>query len=522
EQGHHYVQIAWPTAAIRESNGAFLGFAMPLLDMAATSELEPILQERQARAAGLPTGLGAKLTLAANLAGVVAALHRQQHFVIDLKPVNLRFYRQSLYIAMLDCDGFSIAGQRARFAADQFTPDYLAPEFQAKGIPAGAELAQDLFALAVVIFRLLNFGIHPFTGKPASERVPSDIPSRIRGGYYAYGKQPNPQMAPSPVSGHALMPASLRALFDQAFASRHRPSAADWSALLAGFAQRDGALLLACAKDPHHQHFAGLACAACARDRLLQQLRQQAPQTRSKRTSTSGRGATPRSAIRGQPRGVAATRQGYAGWITAFVLLASLAIWAYAPDSHSPEDWPIIVQTSTQARAPVTPTQPAPPLPVVMPATTQPDRAAIQAEVMPVLDALSRSDVPAYRARMAALRAAATRRPRAQPASLQLYYHVQSKPVDGTQTASLDAAYRKIIHDDPYASFAAIELGRRLLRTGHSASARPLFMQAVWVDPGNPQAWYGVAQASGAEADNEAAAYAVAELLFSSPTEAEA
>ena len=98
----------------------------------ATSELEYILQERQARAAHLPTGLGAKVTLAANLAAVIAELHRQGHHVIDLKPVNLRFYRQSLYMAMLDCDGFSIQGRGERFAADQVTPDYLAPEFQGR------------------------------------------------------------------------------------------------------------------------------------------------------------------------------------------------------------------------------------------------------------------------------------------------------------------------------------------------------------------------------------------------------
>jgi DNA-binding helix-hairpin-helix protein with protein kinase domain len=140
ENGKRYVQIAWPQAAVFDGQGGFAGFVMPLLDMAQTAELEQIMQERQARAAGLPTGLGPKLTLAANLAAVIDALHQQQHYVVDLKPVNLRFYRDSLYIAMLDCDGFSIQGHAERFPAEQFTADYLAPEFQRKGMPAGTEL----------------------------------------------------------------------------------------------------------------------------------------------------------------------------------------------------------------------------------------------------------------------------------------------------------------------------------------------------------------------------------------------
>ncbi|MCS5945573.1 hypothetical protein LNP25_07245 [Klebsiella variicola subsp. variicola] len=96
-----------------------------------TIELEYILQARQAKAHHLPEGIGAKVSLACNLATLVSTLHARQHRVIDMKPVNLRFYRDSLYIALLDCDGFSIQGEGERFPAGQFTPDYLAPEFPA-------------------------------------------------------------------------------------------------------------------------------------------------------------------------------------------------------------------------------------------------------------------------------------------------------------------------------------------------------------------------------------------------------
>lgn len=273
ENGQRYVQIAWPETSLHDRSGRFIGYVMPAVDIKATSELEYMLQERQARAAGLPVGLGAKVTLAANLSAVVAELHRQQHHVVDLKPVNLRFYRQSLYMAMLDCDGFSIQGQGERFAAEQYTPDYLAPELQGMGVAPAHEEAQDCFALAVVVFQLLNFGIHPFSGRPASDRVPTDVPGRIAGRFYAYGLRPNAAMAPNPVSGHASLPADLRSLFDRAFAGHPsaRPSAVEWSVLLKAYAQRSSNRLVACPRNREHQHFAGQPCAACVREGLIQQ-----------------------------------------------------------------------------------------------------------------------------------------------------------------------------------------------------------------------------------------------------------
>lgn len=276
-----HVQIAWPQALLRDRRGAFLGFLMPAVDVKATSELETILQERQARAHGLPTGLGAKLTLAANLAAVIAALHHEGHHVVDLKPVNLRFYPRSLYMAMLDCDGFSIRGEGERFHAPQFTPDYLAPEFQRGGLVDAGEETQDQFALAVIVFQLLNFGIHPYTGRPASERVPTDIPGRIAHGAYAYGLRPSASIKPSPVSGHAAIPDELRRLFDQAFeGGKARPTAAQWAASLRGFALRSSLRLVACSSNAEHQHFAGLACAACTRADLITRTARAAPQVR--------------------------------------------------------------------------------------------------------------------------------------------------------------------------------------------------------------------------------------------------
>lgn len=293
EAGKRYVQIAWPDAGVRDVHGRFVGFAMPALDVDSTSEVEQILQERQARAAGLPVGLGHKVTLAANLASVLAALHAQHHYVVDLKPVNLRFYRASLYIALLDCDGFSIQGRGRRFHAPQFTPDYLAPEYQIRALDEAGEETQDRFALAVVIFQLLNFGIHPYSGRPAYDRVPTDVPGRIRERCYAYSQRGNPMMAPNPVSGHALMPRELRDLFDRAFGDdpAQRPSSSQWSESLRAYAQPSRGLIVICSSNREHQHYAGQPCAACVRHDLLNSAARQA----AARPKQAARAAAPRA-----------------------------------------------------------------------------------------------------------------------------------------------------------------------------------------------------------------------------------
>lgn len=281
EGGQRYVQMAWPSTTLHERNGQFCGFLMPAIDIAATSELELVLQEKQARAHGLPTGLGAKITLAANLAAVIAELHAQHHYVVDLKPVNLRFYRERLYMALLDCDGLSVHTPTDRFHATQFTPEYLAPEFQSGQVSNDGEERQDRFALAVVIFQLLNFGLHPFAGRPQGDRVPTDLPGRIAGRFYAYGQAAHKRIAPVPSSTHTLLPVELRQMFDLALGSRDgrvRPTSAQWASVLKDYARRSAGKLVVCKRNPEHQHFAGLACAACVRQGHIEKSAKRRPQ----------------------------------------------------------------------------------------------------------------------------------------------------------------------------------------------------------------------------------------------------
>nr|WP_314605950.1 hypothetical protein [uncultured Janthinobacterium sp.] len=510
ENGKRYVQIAWPQAAVFDGQGGFAGFVMPLLDMAQTAELEQIMQERQARAAGLPTGLGPKLTLAANLAAVIDALHQQQHYVVDLKPVNLRFYRDSLYIAMLDCDGFSIQGHAERFPAEQFTADYLAPEFQRKGMPAGTEMAQDRFALAVVIFQLLNFGIHPYSGRPGNAQVATDIPGRIRDGCYAYGVKRHKQLAPNATSGHALMPPELRAMFDRAFSPSpkpQRPSAADWAQLLRGYAQRSGGKLVVCATNAEHQHFAGFGCAACARDKVIaaagqasvlaqqQILAQSQPRQRSTRGAhhtAPGQAPVRLPAGAGQANAVGISGKGWAVVVLLIVLfLIGFTAWTSSPDEAK-------AKAALQAQA-----DQAAGLEVFR--WRSPKAAGFQPSdarkaVRSLSQAISKGDDEAVTRGLQLLyRSGQEKSPGYGGDSTQVRLRASLLEglgwVPGYEPA-LVATYLDLLQANPRDHLVAAAMGRMHLSLNEPQAARQYFEQAVWAHPTDGTSWLGIAAAA--------------------------
>lgn len=550
EGGKRYVQIAWPLTPLRDDRGRFLGFVMPAVDVAATSELELVMQERQARAAGLPTGLGAKITLAANLAAVIAELHRQHHYVVDMKPVNLRFYPRSLYMAMLDCDGFSIQGHGERFPAPQYTIDYLAPEFHAHGITATGEEQQDRFALAVIVFQLLNFGIHPYSGRPASDRVPTDIPGRIAGNWYAYGLRANAGIAANPGSGHAAMPADLRQMFDRAFALGRslRPSAGEWSGLLRAYAMRSTQRLAVCRKQSEHQHFSGQVCAACARESLLTATRkQQAHATRtapkmlqSLRAARPGR--RPRPVFRyppAQPLPAPAARPsnfilqaiGRMSWLNrvrsvffigmfCVVFFNNLRDKAERPPPYAGSSAP--AQIGIASEDPPVSQPEAPPISLGG-AASMPNAVQMQT-LANVYASLARqvgqsggkklaSSVASLRNGGQSLDRSSSWARGEQSRATSVFLSAPGNSLEKQQAREVLAlALQRILQHDPYAHEAAFELGWMALLDSRREQARDYFVQALWANTVNPRAWYGLG-VTAADDQQTLGALAIAESL---------
>ncbi|MGH8281145.1 MAG: hypothetical protein ACRERZ_03025, partial [Gammaproteobacteria bacterium] len=259
--GHSYVQIAWPTAAVLDDQGQFRGFVMPKVAEQSATVLENVLYKKSRQRKNIPEFYGARVLLAANLAGLMAELHTLGHYMVDMKPLNTMFYPHAWYMAVLDTDGFSINGTR-RFPAYQYSDEYIAPE--ARGMkPEQLGLQQDLFALAVIIFRLLNNGVHPYAGvATGSANAPTTLQERIDAGLYGYGLVSNNKVGPSPASIHSFFEDETRRLFDRAFEQTvNRPTASEWRDHLRGLINNQN--LVKCATNPNeHAHFSK-GCGLC-------------------------------------------------------------------------------------------------------------------------------------------------------------------------------------------------------------------------------------------------------------------
>ncbi len=261
------VQLAWPVAMVMR-NSKFAGFVMEKIDFERTMELDYLLTRRQAANEGFEVDFGKLVTVCCNLAALISCLHSKKIAVVDLKPINLKVYKSELYVSILDCDGFHIYADGFVSEAPQITPEYLAPEFHDRAVTHPE--VQDRFALATIIFRLLNYGIHPYAGIAAqSYPYPPELAGRIKHGLYAYGRSAHKHVRAAPASVHECFPEDIRALFDRSFAAApgERASAYEWAVLLSAFANRGGGQMANC--EQGHLQFLGKPCPTCLREAII-------------------------------------------------------------------------------------------------------------------------------------------------------------------------------------------------------------------------------------------------------------
>ncbi len=276
EDGNSYVQIAWPEALLEDENGFCVGYLMPLIDLSQAASLDHFMQKAIRHKLKLTEKYEHRVQAAYNLCTMVAALHEKGHYIVDLKPSNVYVYKQSMLIAILDCDGFSIRGEKSRYPAEFVSEEYIYPEgMQLSCEQMGEE--QDKFALAVILFKLLNNGIHPFSGVPRKQGVPNlTIQERIAAYRYAYGSWADLYQAPHPYSIHDYFAKDTLELFDRAFVKgMKRPTAAEWERHLRNLLQN----LRPCKKNSDHAYFTSKGCGLCLMDEKfksdMQERRQQ-------------------------------------------------------------------------------------------------------------------------------------------------------------------------------------------------------------------------------------------------------
>lgn len=260
KDGINYVQIAWPEALLEDESGFCVGYLMPFIKMSESVSLDHLMQKAIRKKLNLSENYAYRIFAAYNLASMVTALHKCGHYIVDMKPSNVSVYKGNMMVAMVDCDGFSIQGERGRYPAEFVSEEYIYPEGMEQSCVEMGE-GQDKFALAVIIFRLLNGGIHPFSGVPRKNDAEMlTIQNRIEDYHYAYGLWPDAYQAPHPYSIHEYFDKKTLELFERAFTKGgERPTAYEWQEHLWKLMHN----LKTCKKNPDHVYFTSKGCGLC-------------------------------------------------------------------------------------------------------------------------------------------------------------------------------------------------------------------------------------------------------------------
>ena len=264
-EGH--VNLAWPTAEVRNGAGVVVGFRMPAVDLQRSLPVFTAYNPdaRRERLAGI--SWRHLVRTSRNLAAVVAALHRAGYVVGDLNESNVLVDRRAL-VTILDCDSIQVSDPATGEVhhCGVARPEFLAPELAGRDLSTTARrLSSDRFALAVMIFLLLREGVHPYAGIWRGRGEPPDLSARMRGRRFPH--VPFTRVSPPPGSLRLRgLGVRFRLLFLRAFVmgpwiKSARPSASTWEGALAALERR----LTECPRSASHVHLRRAKCPWCLR-----------------------------------------------------------------------------------------------------------------------------------------------------------------------------------------------------------------------------------------------------------------
>jgi DNA-binding helix-hairpin-helix protein with protein kinase domain len=268
----NHPSIAWPTELLRDTaTNQLVGFVMPRVrQMLPLSEVyNPRARRRQ-----LPLfNYRYLVRTARNLCAAVQAVHQAGYVIGDLNESNVLVSDQAL-VTLVDADSFQVRDPETGVVYRSLVgkPEYTPPELQGCSFAdVDRQPEHDAFALAVLIFRLLMEGFHPFDGVYRGRGEPPELGARIRNGYFPYargrtGIEPSPLAPP-----FEMLHPDLQALFVRCFEEGHRnrsvrPRVEDWLEALEGAEDA----LQQCGQNEQHYYWGHLAgCPWCARQQAL-------------------------------------------------------------------------------------------------------------------------------------------------------------------------------------------------------------------------------------------------------------
>ncbi|WP_048152762.1 helix-hairpin-helix domain-containing protein [Methanolacinia paynteri] len=253
--------IAWPSSPLyMADNGKrrFVGYAMPKIDTGMFRESHMYYDPGdRLKMLGGSFSWQYLMTAAYNISFVVSKIHEIGHCVGDFSPRNILIARTAA-VSFIDCDSFQVSNPETgrTFYTKVGTGELLPPELMGKNFRK-EEITRhnsDLFALGIVIFRLLMNGAHPYQAAGKDVWDLPTIEQKTLRGIYPYVPQKGKDIRPPRYApAYGIVPPCIRDLFSECFVKGHgdplkRPSADDWCRCLADEIRK----LKRCNTNPNH------------------------------------------------------------------------------------------------------------------------------------------------------------------------------------------------------------------------------------------------------------------------------
>ena len=243
-----HAPFAWPDDALYDDADRIVGFLMPYVDLSQYRESQaffnPAARRRTEQELNTTFGDPDLLRMARNLAEAVRQIHAAGHVIGDVNEKNLLINARSEVI-IVDIDAIQISdpngGRLYRCTVGR--EDYTPPRLQGvRYSEIDRETNDDLFGLAVLIFKLIMGGYHPYMSRiaPDDEDAITELGEKIRNGYFPYNEDNTvPDEYKQPVLRYQEnwdgLRQEIKHLFCEAFdpfllrtGTGNRPSPEDW------------------------------------------------------------------------------------------------------------------------------------------------------------------------------------------------------------------------------------------------------------------------------------------------------
>jgi len=233
--------VAWPVGAVLPADANpedIIGFEMPY-----AGDQQSLINVYNPNARVSHDDYGSRLRIARNLCWAMDSLHAAGVIAGDLNESNVLVGRDTL-ITLIDADSFQIRDSNETLFCEVARPEYLAPELHGVELRTAERHTQhDSFALAVMVFKLLVDGNHPFSGRYTGRGTAPTLEQKIVRGWYPYGKRGCPYLKTRTGARMELLHPEVKRLMDRCFVEGHvdshrRPTAAEFREAL-DLAERD-------------------------------------------------------------------------------------------------------------------------------------------------------------------------------------------------------------------------------------------------------------------------------------------